>query len=320
MNQLTQDGIAALKAGDKTRAQQLLMAALKENENDLHAWLWLSGAVENDIDRLECLQQVLRIDPAHALAAKGVAQLKARGVQLPEPAAELPVAVQADMGREPEIAPEPVVKEDTAATEERVEEQGDIEPETVTTVSALTEPEEVEPREKTQPLKIEEDEPAEQRPFEKIILKTKPSIVPVLLVGILIALAFVALVSLLYPKVLEISSLDPTILFMAMLVILALIIGAIAVRVLQHLFTSYILTNRRLIVEDSLVSRAQKSLPLEKIQGISYRQNFLERIFGLGSVMLAANGESGPIHLHDIKNYLDLAERIEATVGTKPKE
>lgn len=320
MNQLTQDGIAALKAGDKTRAQQLLLAALQENGDDLHAWLWLSGAVENDVDRLECLQQVLRIDPAHALAAKGVAQLKARGVQLPEPDAEHPVAESENMRLEPEIVPEPVMMEQTAVSEEAAEREDTFEPETVPTVSSLTEPEEAEPREKTQPLKIDEDERPEQRPSEKIILKTKPSIVPVLLVGILIALAFVVLVSLLFPKVEEISTLDPKILFMAMLVILALVIGAIAVRVLQHLFTSYILTNRRLIVEDSLVSRAQKSLPLEKIQGISYRQNFLERIFGLGTVMLAANGESGPIHLHDIKNYLDLAERIEATGGTRPKE
>ncbi len=320
MNQLTQDGIAALKAGDKTRAQQLLLAALKENEDDLHAWLWLSGAVENDVDRLECLQQVLRIDPAHVLAAKGVAQLKAKGVQVPEPVAEPPAAETANTGLETGIAPEPVAMEQAAVSDESVDNDGIFEPETVPTVSSLDEPEEVEPREKTQPLKIDEDERPEQRPIEKIIIKTKPSIVPVLLVGILLALAFVALVSLLFPKLDAISTLDPTILFMAILVVLALIIGAIAVRVLQHLFTSYILTNRRLIVEDSLVSRAQKSLPLEKIQGISYRQNFLERIFGLGTVMLAANGESGPIHLHDIKNYIDLAERIEATVGTRPKE
>ncbi|HWQ04355.1 MAG TPA: PH domain-containing protein [Longilinea sp.] len=320
MNQFTQDGIAAMKAGDKTRAQQLLLAALKENEDDLPAWLWLSGAVESDTDRLECLQQVLRIDPAHVLAAKGVAQLKARGVQLSEPAAEPPFAETVTTGLEPDTRVEPVAKDNLAATEAAFEEQVPLEPETVTTVSSLTEPEVEEPREKTQPLKIDEDERPEQRPSEKIILKTKPSIVPVLLVGILIALAFVALVSLLFPKLDAISSLDPTILFMAILVILALIIGAIAVRVMQQLFTSYILTNRRLIVEDSLVSRAQKSLLLDKIQGISYRQNFLERIFGLGTVMLAANGESGPIQLHDIKNYLDLAERIEATVGTKPKE
>jgi membrane protein YdbS with pleckstrin-like domain len=320
VNQLTQDGIAALKAGDKTHAQQLLLAALKENENDLHAWLWLSGAVESDVDRLECLEQVLRIDPAHVLAAKGVAQLKAKGVQLPEPVAEPPIAGTPNSGLETENVPEPITAEHAEVVQEAVDKEEPVEPEAVPTVSSLTEAEEVEPKEKTQPLKIDEDEQPEQRPFEKIIIKTKPSIVPVLLVGILIALAFVALVSLLFPKLDAISSLDPTILFMAILVVLALVIGAIAVRVLQHLFTSYILTNRRLIVEDSLVSRAQKSLPLEKIQGISYRQNFLERIFGLGTVMLAANGESGPIHLHDIKNYIDLAERIEATVGTKPKD
>ena len=85
MNQLTQEGVAALKAGDKERAQKLFVAALEEDNDDLQAWLWLSGAVESDVDRLECLEQVLRIDPLHALASKGAAQLRARGVKPAEP-------------------------------------------------------------------------------------------------------------------------------------------------------------------------------------------------------------------------------------------
>ncbi|GAP15485.1 predicted membrane protein [Longilinea arvoryzae] len=326
MNQRIKDGIAALKAGEKTRAQQLFVAALQENNDDLQAWLWLSGAVDADTDRLECLEQVLRIDPTHELAAKGVAKLKAKGVHLPEPPASEPIAASEETAQSaPQMEPLEWETFEDAPSTFTVEsyttevETGAAEPAEIQTLSGLEQAQEGEPREKTQPLNLEEERQA-ARPLEKIVLKTKPSVIPVLLVGILIAAAAVALVSILFPWVDRISAMDPIVLFMSMLVVLALLIGAIAVRILQHLFTRYILTTRRLIIEDSLVSRAQKSIALNKIQGISYRQNMLERIFGLGTVMLAANGENGPIYLHDLKDYLDLAERIEAVIATHPKE
>lgn len=309
MNQLTQDGIAALKAGDKERAQKLFGAALEEDNDDLQAWLWLSGAVESDVDRLECLEQVLRIDPAHALASKGAAQLRARGVKPAEPAA----TPTEDVFREGFEGYEPEADERGFSD---LEETG--EPDDVPTLASI-EPAVEEPREKTQPVKIENDTRVE-RSAEKIVLKTKPSLLPVLTVGILIVILVVVLVAVVFPWAVVRVTVNPNLLFMSMLVVVALTIAAVTVRVLQQQFTAYILTNRRLIVEDSLVSRAQKSLPLDRIQGISYRQNFIERIFGLGTVMLAANGENSPIHMQDLKAYIQLAEQIEAAVETQSRE
>lgn len=309
MNQLTQDGIAALKAGDKERAQKLFGAALEEDNDDLQAWLWLSGAVESDVDRLECLEQVLRIDPAHALASKGAAQLRARGVKPAEPAA----TPTEDVFREGFEGYEPEADERGFSD---LEETG--EPDDVPTLASI-EPAVEEPREKTQPVKIENDTRVE-RSAEKIVLKTKPSLLPVLTVGILLVILVVVLVAVVFPWAVVRVTVNPNLLFMSMLVVVALTIAAVTVRVLQQQFTAYILTNRRLIVEDSLVSRAQKSLPLDRIQGISYRQNFIERIFGLGTVMLAANGENSPIHMQDLKAYIQLAEQIEAAVETQSRE
>ena len=309
MNQLTQEGVAALKAGDKERAQKLFVAALEEDNDDLQAWLWLSGAVESDVDRLECLEQVLRIDPAHALASKGAAQLRARGVKPAEPAA----TPTEDVFREGFEGYEPEADERGFSD---LEETG--EPDDVPTLASI-EPAVEEPREKTQPVKIENDTRVE-RSAEKIVLKTKPSLLPVLTVGILLVILVVVLVAVVFPWAVVRVTVNPNLLFMSMLVVVALTIAAVTVRVLQQQFTAYILTNRRLIVEDSLVSRAQKSLPLDRIQGISYRQNFIERIFGLGTVMLAANGENSPIHMQDLKAYIQLAEQIEAAVETQSRE
>jgi membrane protein YdbS with pleckstrin-like domain len=79
MSDLTQQGITALNAGDQQQARQLFRLALEENPQDVQAWLWLSGAVETDQERLECLQAIIKLDPEHTLASKGIARLIANG-------------------------------------------------------------------------------------------------------------------------------------------------------------------------------------------------------------------------------------------------
>lgn len=59
MNELTNRGIEALKSGDKLEARRLLSLAVQQNSQDEIAWLWLSGVVESDEERIRCLHQVL---------------------------------------------------------------------------------------------------------------------------------------------------------------------------------------------------------------------------------------------------------------------
>jgi membrane protein YdbS with pleckstrin-like domain len=80
MPENTQQGIAALKTGDKQNAAKLLRLAVQEDPKDLQAWLWLSGAVDTNRERIECLQNVLKIDPNNHVAARGLAQLVSQGV------------------------------------------------------------------------------------------------------------------------------------------------------------------------------------------------------------------------------------------------
>jgi tetratricopeptide (TPR) repeat protein len=77
-NQLLQEGVSALKQGDKARARACLLAALKQDERDERAWLWLSGAVERDEERIICLENVLTINPANERARQGLAWLRSR--------------------------------------------------------------------------------------------------------------------------------------------------------------------------------------------------------------------------------------------------
>lgn len=79
-----QEAIAALKAGQRSRARNLLVELLRQDARNEEAWLWLSGAVDKDSDRLICLRQVLAINPDNTRARQGVEQLLQKGVTAPD--------------------------------------------------------------------------------------------------------------------------------------------------------------------------------------------------------------------------------------------
>lgn len=72
---LTDQGIAALKAGDKDRAFEFLVQALHNDQHNERAWLWLSGTVSDMAQRRYCLEWVLAINPQNAMAQKGLSSL-----------------------------------------------------------------------------------------------------------------------------------------------------------------------------------------------------------------------------------------------------
>jgi hypothetical protein len=76
MSELTEQGIAAFKAGRTAEAFQLLMDAVTLDPCDAVAWLWLADATDEDDRRAECLRCVLDIEPEHAYARAGLDQLE----------------------------------------------------------------------------------------------------------------------------------------------------------------------------------------------------------------------------------------------------
>lgn len=73
---LLQQGIAAFQAGRKAEARELLLQLVEQDERNEMAWLWLSGAVETEADRLVCLENVLEINPHNRVARRGVEALR----------------------------------------------------------------------------------------------------------------------------------------------------------------------------------------------------------------------------------------------------
>ncbi len=72
---LLRQGIAAARAGQREKARALLMRVVEQDEENVTAWLWLSGVVDSLDDREVCLENVLTLDPDNDLARNGLTLL-----------------------------------------------------------------------------------------------------------------------------------------------------------------------------------------------------------------------------------------------------
>ncbi len=77
-NIILEQAIASLKVGRRAEARRLLESVLFSDPQNEQAWLWMSGAVDNDEERIICLENVLAINPYNQRARQGVASLRAR--------------------------------------------------------------------------------------------------------------------------------------------------------------------------------------------------------------------------------------------------
>jgi tetratricopeptide (TPR) repeat protein len=122
------EGIAAAKAGQRERARDLLMRVVEQDEENLAAWLWLSGVVDGLDDKEVCLENALALDPANEAARKGlewVRRKKEAALPPRRPASPAAAILGDDFGRRrvaaeagppaSPAAPEPAARSNTAA-------------------------------------------------------------------------------------------------------------------------------------------------------------------------------------------------------------
>ena len=274
MTTLTQQGIEAMRRGDKVTAHQLLQQAVQQNPQDINAWLWLSGAVSADQERLHCLQQVIRIDPENAAAAKGIAQLISRGavtVEMAQGAREAPGIEPAVMAKNRPAAASVVKGQESQPT----------------------------PAQPAQP------RPAAAKPRrgrEEIIFKVSPSPIPVLVRGGFL-LVLLILAGMLFRDA-------PVMLVFLVIPLVIFTVAVVIVRLVQRSFAVYTLTRSQLVVQKGVLNKQKKTIPVQKIQDVSYRQPILDRIFGLGDVVVESAGERGEVRLVSLHNCVAKSEEI----------
>jgi DNA-directed RNA polymerase subunit RPC12/RpoP len=73
--QLVQEGIAAVKGGNRQQARQLLNRAVSINRSDARVWIWLSATTDEPEEQRGYLEQAVAADPSNATARRGLVML-----------------------------------------------------------------------------------------------------------------------------------------------------------------------------------------------------------------------------------------------------
>src|SRR5512138_32842 len=71
-DEVFQDAVEALRAGNKPRARELLTELLKTDQNNATYWVWMSSIVDTTKERIYCLQTAYKLDPENAAAKRGL--------------------------------------------------------------------------------------------------------------------------------------------------------------------------------------------------------------------------------------------------------
>ena len=78
---LLEQAIVYVNAGEMEEGRALLERVLEQDPRDDRAWVWLSGCVEDPMQRRICLQQALAANPNNQAAIDGVMVLEGKLVQ-----------------------------------------------------------------------------------------------------------------------------------------------------------------------------------------------------------------------------------------------
>jgi uncharacterized membrane protein YdbT with pleckstrin-like domain len=87
-------------------------------------------------------------------------------------------------------------------------------------------------------------------------------------------------------------------------VVLALIVVLPAL--LRWAFTSYTVTNRRLITRTGVFNKRGHDIPLSRINDVGFDHGLIDRLFGCGTLVIESAGERGQVLLNDVAGVEDM--------------
>lgn len=312
MKPLTQQGIAALKLGDRTAARQLLAAAIKQDPRDVTAWLWLAGALDKEAEQIDCLRYVLKIDPQNQLAMRGLERLTNHS-PAPEPPVQAapPVVLEATppaRQMEPEPTPPPPPEPISMAPEEAQTEYAPSSQAAIDamreSVQVMEEPEPVppagEPAPAPRPFHRRAARPAEEE-TARLIFRSRPSLVPALICFWLFLFGALTVGSLLSGVSTIGLPLAGGVGFLLQVVVLYTVIRGLAER--------YELTSQQL----TLRLRGKRArIPISEIYHAEFTQSFFQRLLGIGTIEIdaAVNGQLTHLRLRNIPQYRQRTDQI----------
>ena len=86
----------------------------------------------------------------------------------------------------------------------------------------------------------------------------------------------------------------------ALLVIaLGLVVRLTVAPLIRWRTTHFVITNRRVLVREGLITRRGMDIPMRRITGVQFRQSLFERLFGVGTLVMESASDE-PLEFEDV--------------------
>jgi uncharacterized membrane protein YdbT with pleckstrin-like domain len=79
---------------------------------------------------------------------------------------------------------------------------------------------------------------------------------------------------------------------------------------LLWLTTRYVVTDRRVLMRNGVLSRTGRDVPMTRINDVSFNRTILERMLGSGTLIIESAGERGQVSLTDVPHV----ERVQRDI------
>ena len=100
-------------------------------------------------------------------------------------------------------------------------------------------------------------------------------------------------------------------------ILIFVLVFAATVEFLDWWFTRFYLTNYRVIKNSGIIGRSSISIPLDKIQDISYDYGILGRIFGFGDLAIESAGNFGRISFRHMPSPWKVRSIIQEAIDSQ---
>jgi uncharacterized membrane protein YdbT with pleckstrin-like domain len=76
------------------------------------------------------------------------------------------------------------------------------------------------------------------------------------------------------------------------------------------LTTRYVVTDRRVLMRNGVLSRTGRDVPLTRVNDVSFSRSIVERLFGSGTLTIESAGDRGQVTLNDVPHVEDVQRQI----------
>jgi Bacterial PH domain len=292
---LLNQGIAAVKSGDKVLGRQLLAQLVKQDPSNEMGWLWLSTCIDSLDQKKYCLKEVLKLNPKNQDARAALDRL--------EPKVEAPKLDDI-------VPPKPTSTPTAQPVNNAV-----VLPKSMARFASPVEAPNSQPRTETKPAVNTKPTSANSTPEvrgnrsgnsfveqnlmpgEQIIYRTHVHWIiyfaplPLLVFAAIMLVVIGVLNSSSSTLVKSSGGLFSGILFLTGIILPLILIPLVLIRSLIYSKTrEFAVTNKRVLIKWGFIQRHSMEVLLKQIEGIMVFQPIMGRLFGYGTISVTGTG------------------------------